>query len=252
MLNKITTSFVIFMLSIGLSWSQSENKLFEKGNEAYVNESYDTAFSIYEDIEEQGFYSAELFQNMGTAAYKLGDIPNAVYYFEKGLKLHPGNLDLEHNLKLANQKVVDKIKTNSNGGFASWLSHNIGNTADHWSSWSVILSFLGALFLLGYLLLKNKLIKKIGLYLGVASWTICLVFVIFAFVQGQYLESKDYAIVFTPSVDIKNEPSEVASTAFVLHEGTKVKILDITDEWCKIAFNEDKIGWINLAEIKVI
>ena len=176
MLNKITTSFVIFMLSIGLSWSQSENKLFEKGNEAYVNESYDTAFSIYEDIEEQGFYSAELFQNMGTAAYKLGDIPNAVYYFEKGLKLHPGNLDLEHNLKLANQKVVDTIKTNSNGGFASWLSHNIGNTADHWSSWSVILSFLGTLFLLCYLFFKNKLIKKIGLYLLVSSLTLFLFF----------------------------------------------------------------------------
>lgn len=100
--------------------------------------------------------------------------------------------------------------------------------------------------------MKHHLIKKLGLYLGITSWLISLLFVIFSFVQGQYLDAKDYAIVFTPSVDIKNEPSEVSSTAFVLHEGTKVKILDITDEWCKVAFNEDKIGWINLKEIKVI
>ena len=99
MLNKITHITVIFILSIGLSWSQSETELFEQGNEAYLNEAYDSAFVIYSKIESLDYYSTELFQNMGTAAYKTGDIPNAVYYFEKGLKLKKGNKDIEHNLK---------------------------------------------------------------------------------------------------------------------------------------------------------
>ena len=38
MLNKITSIIVIFMLSISLGSSQSENELFEQGNEAYLNE----------------------------------------------------------------------------------------------------------------------------------------------------------------------------------------------------------------------
>lgn len=252
MLNKITTSLVIFALSIGLSWSQTETKLFEQANEAYINEAYDSAFYLYEKLESLDFYSTELFQNMGTAAYKMGDIPNAVYYFEKGLKLNPGNKDLEHNLDLANDKVVDKIKTKNKGGFSAWLSHLIGNTADYWATWAVILSITGGLFMIIMLFVKHNLIKKIGVYLGVTTWIIALIFVIFSFVQGKYLDTKEYAIVFTPSVDIKNEPSEVSSTAFVLHEGTKVKILDITNDWCKVAFNDDKIGWIGLSQIKLI
>lgn len=252
MLNKITSITVIFMLSISLSWSQSENELFQQGNEAYLNENYDSAFALYSKIESADYCSAELFQNMGTAAYKTGNIPNAVYYFEKGLKLNPGNIDLEHNLKLANQKVVDKIKSKTKGGFTSWLSHLIGNTADYWASWAVILSIIGGVFMVLYLVLKQNLIKRIGLYLGVSAWLVSLLFVVFSYVQGQYLDSKEYAIVFSPSVDIKNEPSEVSSTAFVLHEGTKVKILDTTEEWCKVAFSEDKVGWIKLTEIEVI
>jgi tetratricopeptide (TPR) repeat protein len=240
------------MLNIGQYWSQSELELFEKANDAYSNEEYDSAFALYEKIESSEFYSTELFQNMGTAAYKKGDIPNAVYYYEKGLKLNPGNKDLEHNLSLANKEVVDKIKSKDKGGFSAWLSHLIGNTADYWASWTVILSITGGVFMISTLILKQKIIKKTGIYLGVTAWTVAILFIIFSFVQGKYLDSKDYGIVFTPSVDIKNEPSQVSSTAFVLHEGTKVKILDITDEWCKVAFNEDKIGWISLSQIKVI
>ncbi len=252
MLNKITTIIVIFTLSIGLSWSQKETELFEQANDAYVNEAYDSAFALYSQIEENDFYSTELFQNMGTAAYKMGDIPNAVYYFEKGLKLSPSNKDLVHNLQLANKKVVDKIKNKDRSGFSSWLSHLIGHTSDYWASRAVILSIIGALFMIVYLFLKQKTIKKMGLYLGIAMWIGSIFLIMFSFVQGRYLESKEFAIVFNPSVDIKNEPSEVSSTAFVLHEGTKVKILDTTENWCKIAFSDDKIGWISLSDIKVI
>lgn len=252
MLNKITYTIVIFLLSIGLSRSQTEMELFEDANAAYNNEAYDSAFALYSKIESNDFYSTELFQNMGTAAYKLGDTPNAAYYFEKGLKLNPGNKDLEHNLQLANKAVVDKIKNKNKGGFASWLSHLIGNTADYWASWAVTLSIIGGIIMIAFLVIKQSVLKKISLYLGISVWLISLIFVVFSFVQGQYLDAKEYAIVFSPSVDIKNEPSEVSSTAFVLHEGSKVKILDTTDGWYKVAFNDDKIGWINLTQIKVI
>lgn len=252
MLNKITYTVVIFILSISLSWSQSETELFNQANEAYVNEAYDSAFSIYSKIESQDFYSAELYQNMGTAAYKSGDIPNAVYYFEKGLKLSPGNKDLEHNVELANKKIVDKVKSKSKSGFASWLSHLIGNTADYWASWAVILSIAGGVLMIAYLIIKQTLIKKLGLYIGMVFWGVSILFIIFSFVQGQYLDSKEYAIVFAPSVELKNEPSDVSSTAFVLHEGTKVKILDTTDDWLKVAFSDDKVGWISQSDVKVI
>ena len=58
---------------------QSPETLFAAANKAYDGQLYDSSFKLYKAIEDQGFVSAELFQNMGTAAYKLDMVPDAVY-----------------------------------------------------------------------------------------------------------------------------------------------------------------------------
>ena len=252
MQNRLIYILVLFIGIANCGIAQNAEELFKKGNEAYTNEEYDSAFLLYSKIEAADKYSVELYQNMGTAAYKLDDVPNAIYYFEKGLKLHPTNKDLLHNLDLANKKVVDKVSPEKRNGFSSWIANTVGHTSDFWAYWAVSTCIIGLLFLAIYLFIKNSLIKKIGLYSGTTLWILTLAFVVFAYIQGSQLDNKENAIIFTPSVDIKNEPSDVSSTAFVLHEGTKVKILDTTEEWCKISFSDDKVGWIKIEEIKVI
>ena len=252
MQNRLIYIVLFFLSFIHVNHSQSEEEIFKSANEAYVNEQYDSAFFLYSKIESQDKYSVELFQNMGTVAYKLDDVPNAVYYFEKGLKLHPGNKDLLHNLELANKKVVDKSPKVKRNGFSAWLSNSVGHTADFWAYYAVIFCISGLLFLLIYLFIKTAVIKRLGLIMGIIFWISTFFFTVFAYVQGAQMENRENAIIFTPSVEIKNEPSAVASTAFVLHEGTKVKILDTTEEWCKIEFTDDKVGWIKMEDFKII
>ena len=64
--------------------------------------------------------------------------------------------------------------------------------------------------------------------------------------------SHEEAVIFKPSIDLMSEPTENSSVSFVLHEGTKVKILDETELWYEIRFGDGKIGWLQKEFVETI
>ena len=81
--------------------------------------------------------------------------------------------------------------------------------------------------------------------------TFLLFFSLFAawFEKGQD-ESVQPAIVFAEVITVKNEPRENATDAFVLHEGTKVFVLETVENWKKIQLTDETEGWISSDAIK--
>ena len=49
---------------------------------------------------------------------------------------------------------------------------------------------------------------------------------------------------------MKPEPKTDAADAFVLHEGTKVYILETLDNWLKIELPDGTEGWIDAGNVK--
>jgi hypothetical protein len=244
---------IAFILSFLLGFSESTpESSFAAANEAYDNQQYDSSLVLYQSIMDEGYSSPELFQNMGTSAYKLDLIPEAVYYFEKGLKLSPGNDDLIHNLELANERVVDRSTIDNRSGISAWLSNTLGGNADFWGGLGVIASILGASLVLLYVFTTSKLFKKMGLTAGIISWVFTIAFVVIAYLQHGVSTSEDFGILFEPSIEVRNDPSEAASIAFVLHEGSKLRILDANENWYKVSFGEGKVGWLPKDSIKII
>ena len=63
----------------------------------------------------------------------------------------------------------------------------------------------------------------------------------------------DDAIVIRPVTSVKSSPSAEASTdLFILHEGTKVKIIDSVGAWNNIELADGRQGWIPTRDIEVI
>ena len=79
------------------------------GIEAYKNGNYQLAIQEFEDILEQGCESPEIYYNLGNAFFRLDEIGEAIWAFEKCLSLRPAHEDALFNLSLANLKVVDRI-----------------------------------------------------------------------------------------------------------------------------------------------
>ena len=63
-----------------------------------------------------------------------------------------------------------------------------------------------------------------------------------AWFEKEQDESVRPAIVFAEVITVKNEPRENATDAFVLHEGTKVFILETVENWKKIPCTKNRIA----------
>ena len=62
----------------------------------------------------------------------------------------------------------------------------------------------------------------------------------------------DEAIVMASAISIKSSPDSSATDLFVLHEGTKVRIVAEIDEWREVTLADGKKGWVEAKNIEEI
>ena len=88
-----------------------------------------------------------------------------------------------------------------------------------------------------------------------SSLSILLLFILsfsITYSIDQNEKNKKFAILFSKQIDIWSEPNQQADRLFVLHEGTKMQLLDSLEEWQKIRIANGSEGWIKEASFKKI
>ena len=245
--------FLLCNMLVSVVSAQTNTDLFEKGNTAYKNGNYQEAIEFYQQIETQQLASSTLYYNLGNCFYKLNNVANTIYYYEKALLVDPLNLDAQNNLEFAKRMTIDSIEELPKS-FLQRLEKNYIQkfSYNQWATIAIICSFLTAiLFLLFYI---SSISTKKRLYF--ISSIICLLLLIFttsiSYQQYHWTLNNKTGIIFSPKVNIKNAPTENSNDVFTLHEGTKIIILDSVDNWKKIKLADGKIGWILADELKVL
>lgn len=248
------TIIIVLMLIAGAARAQqpslSYDSWFEEGNAAYNEGNYEQANSSYQKIIEAGVESASLYYNMGNTYYKTKDYPRAILYYEKALKLDPSDEDIRVNLEIANMAVVDKINTIPQSFLEKgWNGLKSLFPADGWAWISVVLFALFLLCLFMFLMSRRQSMRKVGFFAGVLVMLCLALSVFFAIENQRDLERLDEAIVMTPTVTVKSSPSDQSVDLFVLHEGSKVRILDTEKEWNKIKIADGSVGWLPASDM---
>ena len=62
-------------------------------------------------IIENGYHSSEVYYNLGNANYKIGNVAEANFYFEKANMLSPNDKMIMNNLEFAKNMTMDSIET---------------------------------------------------------------------------------------------------------------------------------------------
>jgi SH3-like domain-containing protein len=88
-------------------------------------------------------------------------------------------------------------------------------------------------------------LKKAGFWTGSSAILLSLITFLFASSAYNSQVKQRTAIIFVKGVTIKSTPSETGTNLFILHEGTKVKIIDKVDNWNKIKIPDGNQGWLN-------
>jgi uncharacterized protein YgiM (DUF1202 family) len=51
---------------------------------------------------------------------------------------------------------------------------------------------------------------------------------------------------------VKSSPGEEGKSLFILHEGTKVEILDVLGTWYKVEISDGRQGWMPAGDVETI
>ena len=243
---------LIFALGSLTVYSQN-TELFEQATTAYNQGAYEKAIENYLEIVNNGEHSAALYYNLGNCYYKLNQIAPSIYYYEKALLLKPGDKEIKNNLIYAQQMTIDAIETTPESGLTRIYNSFIGILSfDQWAYLAVSLVILFVLSYLAYYFLRYSSHKRISFIVSIISLILGITSLGFAFVQYNYYNSEQPAIVFAEECLVKSEPNNRSSEVFLLHEGTKVKVLDELEDFRKIELADGKIGWVHQDEIKLL
>ena len=66
------------------------------------------------------------------------------------------------------------------------------------------------------------------------------------------ITDRSQAIIMLPKVDVRGEPRAEATTVFVLHEGTKVSVLQEQNGWYELKLSSGSVGWAPPGSLEVI
>ena len=238
------------LLSFG---SDGASALFSKANALYAKGEYKDALAAYQQLVDQGYQSAAVYFNMGNASYKNDDIAPAVLYYEKAHKLAPGDDDINYNLKYVNLKTTDKIEEVPEFFITRWWHGFILSfSTQALGVWSIIFVLLGSVVMVLYFFARSVALKRVSFYGYILFFFMGVILIFVANRQLSYFEDHPEAIVFTPSVNVKSSPAENSNTLFIVHDGTKVNVLDNSNGWTKISLANGNEGWLKQGDVKGI
>ncbi|MCD6233492.1 MAG: tetratricopeptide repeat protein [Candidatus Marinimicrobia bacterium] len=252
---RLHIKYLILLILIPLTlFAQEEERerLFVKANSYYSSEQYSLALDLYEEIAETGRISFELYYNMGNCYYRLGQTGQAIRYWEKAKRIRPRDTQVNHNLALARLRITDKmVLPEAFFPIQLWwdLRDMLGASFSFRLSGYFLMSGL-ILFFISRKLYKKRWLKRLSNPLILLISILFIISLSLSLHTRHYDKTHHFGILLNKEVEVKSAPQEAANTLFMLHEGSKVRILDKAGtDWVEVSYYDDKVGWIKQNQI---
>jgi len=239
------------LLSLSDGWAQSLSKnpderdverIFQKANEAYRNQEYLMARTLYEEVLEAVPQSSAVVYNLGNVCYRLRQWGFSRYYYEKAKKMSPSDPDVRANLRIVlkrlpfSQDAVDKAwYVRLILAVLSWL------TPFGWAVGGVVsLTILSILFLISlYSPAWNFARSGWALLCGIA-----LVISVLLSAVAHKINTSNPRVIIVMACEARYSPSLQGSLAFRIDEGVECQRIRQKDDWVFVRLVSGHAGWI--------
>lgn len=249
---RVIVLLVFLLATITCVAQQDEvNDAFAKANQAYTAENYEVAIDNYNQILKAGVHSVETYFNLANAHYKLNHVGPAIYNYEKALQLDPDNADVLTNLSYAHQMRIDAIEALPENELGTAFESAVASLdVDEWAWLSIILIIITILLYIFYNYSNTTGKKRLFFILMVMGIIVSALSIAAGFYAQNSLNSKQYAIFYEAEYTTREEPKNNATPSFVIHEGTKVEILEEFNDWVRIALANGTKAWVPNSTVK--
>ena len=246
-MKQLLIIFVLLFSISGSLFSSQEELLLTAGNRDYLEGKWLEALGKYKQVEDDGWQSGTMFYNVGNCYFKLNELGEAIYYWEKAVKLLGNDPDLEMNLKIARAHVTDKVDEQVVLPVWGWLDRTRSILLIGTRSW-VVIAVSGLLFAL--LAVRRWLVRSLQKkqLLKWVCWVIAVRLILdlfFVAFDANYAAKSHWGIVLRPEVEVLSAPAEKSGKLlFSIHEGSKVRVVRELEEWIEVSAGKDKQGWV--------
>ena len=229
------------------------DSLFAEGNRLYAAGDYEGAAAQYETLVADGYMDAAVYYNLGNAHFKLQHLAPAILHYEKARKLAPSDTDIRKNLAFVNLGITDRIQPLPEFFIDSWWRGLVFSASlTTWSVVAVVCWLVAFGLLIGYLYAWQPRLKRAAFYSGVATAGLALLLLVVAYSQHRMVTGDDSAIVFSSQATVRSAPSDSEKALFVIHEGTKVEIIERTEGWLRVSLPNGHEGWVKAEAVERI
>jgi tetratricopeptide (TPR) repeat protein len=247
---KVRNIFTVLMMLLSLA--SFSNDLLKKAETAYEKREYKKAIESYEQLLKEGYTSYQLYYNLGNAYYRNRQLGKAIYNYERAKKLNHTDEDVKNNLNLAYTKTIDKIEVKENF-FISAVKTNVLSsfTTTTWAWMTIGASVLFFLFLYLVIAGESVVVKRLSFF---ASVVLLIAFFIVYFLGNSAKKAKEensFAIITSTETKVFTEPTSTSTSKFGLHEGTRVRIVELNADWILIKLENGNEGWLRLSDVGV-
>ena len=243
---------IIFIIFLVFTSNQAIDDLFQKSNEYYTNGDYQNAVNGYLDVLDSGFESSELYFNLGNSFYKLNNIPDSNFYYEKAKSISPNDEDILTNLIFAKNLRIDKIEilpTTQMQNFKLSILNMFSEKG--WAISLISLIWCMSFTFIFYIISKDSKFKRLFFTISIVLMILSSL-TLFINLEKKKLSTIKYAIVYDKEIEVWSEPNNISELKFLLHEGTKVKQLDVIEDWVNIQLENGTLGWIQSSSLRVL
>ncbi len=256
-MRKMKRIMIIFgILTVSAAWlsAQDADSLWNQAVKDYTEENYQEALAGFTALEADGYVSGELYYNIGNCYYKLGNcLGQSILYYERALKLDPSYEDAQVNLAIAREYTLDRIDEVPEFILLTWIkAFRDTVSSDAWAWIALVLFLVTAVMVLLFRFGGSPALRKTAFALAVAALLMTIISAVFAFNLRSGLESDGEAVVTVPVSSVKSSPGSTDQSLFILHEGTKVAVMDSLGEWFRIELSDGRQGWLEAEDVEII
>ncbi len=230
----------------------AQNPLLQKAFKAYNNKDYNTALVLYDSLLNQGYYSAELYYNLGNTYYKMDSLGKAMLFYEKARKLNPGNKDIKHNIFLTQRKLDSEIVKLPDFFLKRWwINFTQIFNLNIWTFLVLFFSVLLVVFTFLYWFYDLGERKTLLKYISVLLFVLILISIL----AGNTVKNRIYnnnSLILVKPDSVFKAPDTRSEKLYDLDPGEKMFILDSLKEWYETELlNKEKV-WIKKHNVKRI
>ncbi len=250
-MRKLLMLLSVLFLCCSMALGQEKETTFENANSAYNAGQFENAVMLYKEILESGQHSAELYFNLANSYYRLNQVGESIFYFEKAKQLKPTDEDINVNSNFAQNMAIDAVEVLPKSQITKLREKTIDLfSQDGWAFFIILLAWFLVFFWGLYLWNKVPVIKRTFFIFTLVLGSLLMGSLSIAVIKFSKTADTTYGILFNKKIEVWSEPNSRAEVLFLLHEGTKVQMLDQLQEWRKIRIANGSEGWIKNGRVR--